>query len=107
MKQLSPSSLANQVSNLIKEDILENKYSPNQRLNEVEISSALGISRGPIREAFQRLSHEGFLKLVPNKGAFIISFSKKEVEDIYELRENLEIMSLKLMHLISVTYQIC
>jgi DNA-binding GntR family transcriptional regulator len=93
---LSPSSLADQACNLIKHVILSDKFSANQRLNEVELSNSLGVSRGPIREAIQRLAYEGLLKLVPNKGAFVISFSSKEVEDIYELREYLEIMAIKL-----------
>ena len=93
---IAPSSLTDQVCNLIKEVILHDKYSPNQRLNEVELASSLGVSRGPIREAFQRLAHDGLVKLVPNKGAFVKSFSLKEVEDIYELREYLEIMAVKL-----------
>jgi DNA-binding GntR family transcriptional regulator len=93
---LAPSSLTDQACNLIKEVILSDKYSPNQKLNEVELSNSLGVSRGPIREAFQRLAYEGLVKLVPNKGAFVISFSLKEVEDIYELREYLEIMAIKL-----------
>ena len=65
---LSPSSLTDQACNMIKEVILSDKYSPNQRLNEVELASSLGVSRGPIREAFQRLAYEGLVKLVPNKG---------------------------------------
>ncbi len=95
-QHLSPSSLTDQACNLIKQVILGNKYGPNQKLNEVELSSSLGVSRGPIREAFQRLSYEGLVKLVPNKGAFVINFSLKEVEDIYELRGYLEIMAVKL-----------
>jgi DNA-binding GntR family transcriptional regulator len=93
---LSPSSLTDQACNLIKQVILSNNYSQNQRLNEAELSSSLGVSRGPIREALQRLAYEGLVKLVPNKGAFVISFSSKEIEDIYELREYLEIMAIKL-----------
>lgn len=93
---LSPSSLTDQACNLIKQVILTDKYSQNERLNEAELSSSLGVSRGPIREALQRLAYEGLVKLVPNKGAFVISFSLKEVEDIYELREYLEIMAIKL-----------
>jgi DNA-binding GntR family transcriptional regulator len=88
--------LADQACNLIKEVILQGKYNPNQRLNEVELSSSLGISRGPIREALQKLAYEGLVKLVPNKGAFIIDFSLEEVEEIYELREYLEVLSVRL-----------
>jgi DNA-binding GntR family transcriptional regulator len=93
---LSPSSLTDQACNLIKQVILTEKYTQNQRLNEAELSSSLGVSRGPIREALQRLAYEGLVKLVPNKGAFVISFSLKEVEEIYELREYLEIMAIRL-----------
>jgi len=94
--QLTPSLLNNQVFDLVKDAILGNKYSPNQRLNEVELSSSFGVSRGPIREALQKLSYEGLVRLVPNKGAFVISFSPKEIEDIFEIREYLELLAVNL-----------
>jgi DNA-binding GntR family transcriptional regulator len=93
---LTPSPLTGQVFDLVKNAILANNYSPNQRLNEVELSSSLGVSRGPIREALQKLSYEGLVRLVPNKGAFVINFTLKEVEDIFELREYLEVMAVRL-----------
>ncbi len=96
---LAPSSLTDQACNLIKDVILKGKYSPNQKLNEAELSNVLGISRSPVREAFQRLAYEGLIKLVPNKGAYVIEFTPKEVEDIYELREYLEIMAVRLASL--------
>ena len=88
--------LTEQACNLIKEVILQGKYNPNQKLNEVDLSNSLGISRGPIREAFQRLAYEGLVKLVPNKGAFIVDFSIQDIDEIYEVREDIEVLAIRL-----------
>jgi DNA-binding GntR family transcriptional regulator len=96
MNSLSPFLLNDQVFNTIKEGILENKFTPNQKLIESEISRTLGVSRGPIREALQRLCIEGLVRLVPNKGAYVISYSLKDTLDLYEIRENFEIIAVRL-----------
>jgi DNA-binding GntR family transcriptional regulator len=93
---LNPSSLTDQACNLIKDVILKGGYEPNQRLNEVELSNSFGISRSPIREAIQRLANDGLVKLLPRRGAFVSNFSSKEVEEILELRECLEVMAVRL-----------
>jgi DNA-binding GntR family transcriptional regulator len=96
MNSLSPFMLSDQVFNTIKEGILENKFAPNQKLNESEIAKILGVSRGPVREAFQRLCYEGLVRLVPNKGAYVITFNLKETLDLYEIRGHLEILGVRL-----------
>jgi len=63
---------------------------PGQRLSEVELANALGISRSPVREALQRLANEGLAQLVPNKGAFIATFSLDKIRELYEVRGALE-----------------
>lgn len=90
------SSLTDRVCDLIKDVILNGKYDQNQRLNEVELSASLGVSRGPIREAIQRLANDGLVNLVPNKGAFIPSFNLEEYEELLEVRECLELMAVRL-----------
>ena len=86
-------SLTDQVTALIKETILKGEFKPGARLNEIQLSEFLAISRSPVREAIQRLSMEGFVTLVPRKGAFITKLNAKEIEDLFEVREALEMKS--------------
>jgi DNA-binding GntR family transcriptional regulator len=90
------SSITEQVCDTIKDVILRGIYKPNQRLNEVELASSLGISRSPIREAIQRLANDGLLKLIPRRGAFVFNFSSKEIEELLEVRECIEVMAVRL-----------
>src|SRR5690349_11127372 len=75
---------------VLREMILDGSLEPGERLNEVHLSQALGISRGPLREALRRLSSEGLLNLVPHRGAFVPAFGPGQLADLYELRIALE-----------------
>jgi DNA-binding GntR family transcriptional regulator len=59
-------------------------------LNEGELAATLGISRTPIREAINRLEKEGLVEIFPQKGAFVIQFSEKDIFELFLIRENLE-----------------
>jgi DNA-binding GntR family transcriptional regulator len=63
---------------------------PDTRVNEVELSKALNVSRTPLREALNRLMVEGFLTRAPNKGFTGRSLDAKQIYDLYELRRALE-----------------
>lgn len=63
---------------------------PDTRVNEVELSKALNVSRTPLREALNRLMVEGFLTRAPNKGFIGRSLDAKQIYDLYELRRALE-----------------
>jgi len=89
-------SYATQATQLIKDVILRGEYKAGQWLSEGHISESIGISRSPIREAFQKLAKEGLIELVPRKGAFVATLGLKEVEDLFEVREVLEIMAVRL-----------
>jgi DNA-binding GntR family transcriptional regulator len=77
----------------IREKILSGALAPQTRLNEVLLAEELGISRGPLREAIQRLASEGLLQIVSHKGAFVIAVEEEELRQIYELRIALETFS--------------
>ena len=55
------------------------------RLDERQLSRALGVSRTPIREAMTLLEQEGFLRTVPRRGVFIVRKTKKEIIEIIEV----------------------
>jgi len=66
------------------------------RLDERQLSRALGVSRTPIREAMTLLEQEGFLRTVPRRGVFIVRKTKKEIIEIIEVCAALESMAARL-----------
>lgn len=81
---------------VLRDMILDGTLSPGERLNEVQLSQALGISRGPLREAIQRLASEGLVEAVTHRGVYVRSFSAHELSDLYELRIALETHAVRL-----------
>jgi DNA-binding GntR family transcriptional regulator len=76
--------------------ILGGHLVPGERLNEVVLADHLGISRGPLREAVQRLASEGLLRVVPHKGAYVRTLTEAELNDLYELRIAIETHAVRL-----------
>jgi DNA-binding GntR family transcriptional regulator len=66
------------------------------RLDERELSGALGVSRTPIREAMSLLEQEGFLRTVPRRGVFIVRKTKKQIIEMIEMWAALESMAARL-----------
>ena len=92
MKKLKiPSNLTTLAYNSIKEYILEGRLNENSRLTEEFLSTQLGISKSPIREALNRLETEGLIRIEPRKGAYLRKLSHEEVAELYDLREALEV----------------
>lgn len=88
--QQSNLSLGNQAYQKLKRIILERQISPGDKLNESELAQGLGISRTPVREAINRLEKEGLVETFPQRGAFVVQFSAKDVFELFLIRENLE-----------------
>ncbi|MCD6534069.1 MAG: GntR family transcriptional regulator [Deltaproteobacteria bacterium] len=74
----------------LREAIIRQKIRPGERVTEVEVAERFGISRTPIREAFRQLESEGFLTIVPRKGAMVSDIEEKDIRDFYELKGVLE-----------------
>jgi DNA-binding GntR family transcriptional regulator len=66
------------------------------RLDERQLSTALGVSRTPIREAMTLLEQEGFLRTVPRRGVFIVRKTKKQIIEMIEVWAALESMAARL-----------
>jgi len=75
--------------------IAEGTYSPGDWLREQHISEELGISPTPVREAFRRLEQEGWIEFVPRRGCRIRALTVREIEDLFLLREAIEIVSVR------------
>jgi len=88
-------SLKDRVHQNIKFQIIRGTLKPGTRLLEEKLSKAMNISRAPIREAFNRLEKEGFVTIVPRKGAAVSNITTQMIEDIFEIRETLESLAVK------------
>lgn len=82
---------------LVREMILDGTIAPGDRLNEVSLASALGISRGPLREAIQRLAGEGLLTIISHRGAFVRTFEAREIDELYDMRTAYEMYAARLV----------
>ena len=80
----------------LREEILAGRLKPGAELAEVALSEQLGVSRGPIREAMGRLAAEGLVTVRPRRGAVVRLLSKDEFLELYQVREALEIMAVRL-----------
>lgn len=87
---LRSSSLASAVQHEIERAILGGELAPGAKLNEAAIAERLGVSRGPVREAFRMLEQAGLLRQEKNRGAFVRHIALDEAMEIYELRAMLE-----------------
>jgi DNA-binding GntR family transcriptional regulator len=85
-----PSTGAVGCQRALRQRILHGEVRPGERLNEVEIAGELGVSRGPIREALQRLASDGLVELQARRGAFMRRLGPAEVRDLFEVRLALE-----------------
>ena len=66
------------------------------QLVEVALAQQLGVSRTPVRSAIKRLEAEGLVNSIPNRGAFIITPTKREIKESFLVRAQLEIMATRL-----------
>jgi len=66
------------------------------QLVEVALAQQLGVSRTPVRSAIKRLEAEGLVNSIPNRGAFVITPTQKEIEETFLVRAQLEIMAIRL-----------
>ncbi|CAM2195497.1 Transcriptional regulator, GntR family [Paraburkholderia kururiensis] len=66
------------------------------RLDERELSEKLGVSRTPVREAMTLLEQEGFLRMVPRRGIYIVRKSKREIVEMIQMWAALESMAARL-----------
>ena len=86
-------SLHSEVTDRIRQLIVESHLQPGQRVPELEISRDLGVSRTPIREALKVLAAEGLVELLPLRGAMVKTFSIKDATDMLALMAVLEIFA--------------
>lgn len=88
-------SLGNQVYEHLKEAIISASLLPNEILTEEKLAKELGISRTPLREAFNKLAQEGLIDIQKGKPAKVATFTTKDSLEFMELRRLLECYNLE------------
>jgi len=84
------SSLPMLVQKELEQSILAGDLPAGSKLNEAAIADRLGVSRGPVREAFRALEESGLVRLEKNRGVFVRLIPVEEADEIYELRAVLD-----------------
>lgn len=92
----SRSNFADQVFEVLRQHIVTGELRPNQRLIESEIAKELGVSRTPVREALKRLEVNGYVSTLPGGGLIVTEHSTEQIQCLFEIREALETMAIKL-----------
>jgi hypothetical protein len=83
---LQTNSLPALVQREIERMILAGDLAAGAQLRETEVAAMLGVSRGPVREAFRALEESGLVRLEKNRGVFVRQIGVEEADDIFELR---------------------
>ncbi|MFO1282139.1 MAG: FCD domain-containing protein [Burkholderiales bacterium] len=84
------SSLPALVQHELERRIVAGDIPAGSKLNEESIAETLGVSRGPVREAFRALEQAGLVRTEKNRGVFVRQVSLEEANDIYEVRAALD-----------------
>ena len=74
----------------IRDAIVAGTLKAGSRVSEPELAERYGISRTPIREAFRQLESEGYLTVIPRRGAVVSEFSPRDVEEFYAIKSIME-----------------
>lgn len=83
-------SLAEHIVEDLEQKIVSRTLRPGQRIIEEALCRAFGVSRSPVREAFQILESRGFVAREPRKGISVVKITPQEAEDIYRIRASLD-----------------
>lgn len=86
LEPVSRESTAAIVADRLRAAITRGAFPPGTQLGEVDLAGRLGVSRGPLREAMQRLVQEGLLRSERHRGLFVVDLGLDDVHDVYTAR---------------------
>jgi DNA-binding GntR family transcriptional regulator len=92
-----PSGAQARVLDGVRRAIIEGAYQPGQPLSEVVLAAQYEVSRTPVREALKQLQIEGLIEVRPRVGTFVRAPSRREIIELFELKEMLEGMAARLL----------
>jgi DNA-binding GntR family transcriptional regulator len=76
--------------------VITGELAPGARLVEDRLADRLGVSRNPVREALQTLASEGFVEILPRRGAVVAQITAEQAEDLFDVRMALEPLAARL-----------
>lgn len=82
--------LKDRVYEYLRRAIINGDYEIGSALREIDISTALRVSKTPVREAFVRLQKDRFVELIPYRGAIVAGYTRRDLREVYEVRELVE-----------------
>jgi DNA-binding GntR family transcriptional regulator len=93
-----PVVLAEQITTILQNSILDGSLKEGERLIEAEMQKLLAVSRSPLREAFRELEKRGFVEIVPRRGTFVRRITERDIIDSMEVRLTLEVQAATLAY---------
>ena len=94
MRSLVKSSLVKQVQEVLRDEIINLRLKPGEKIHVDRLAERFGVSRTPVREALSLLVEEGLVELAPRVGFFVIRLSARDVEEISDVRKMIELYAL-------------
>ena len=88
--------LGEMVYESLRDAIVNQVLKPGERLMETELADEMGVSRTPVREAIRKLELEGYVVMIPRKGAYVAGLSIKDINEVFEIRGALEALAVGL-----------
>ncbi|MGH6851536.1 MAG: GntR family transcriptional regulator [Methylocella sp.] len=85
------------IATSLEEDIVLGRRHPRERLIEQDLCDRFNTHRGDVRLALFELEKKGVIERIPNRGAMVRDLTPKEVRDIYAVREELEVMAVRVL----------
>ncbi len=89
-------NLADQAYQAIREEILSTRLMPGQQIVQNQLAEKYGLGMTPVRDALQRLAHEGLVQAVPRSGYIVSQITFSDVRELFELRAILETAAVRL-----------
>lgn len=90
LEPVTRQSTASVIADQIRQGIARGTFPAGMQLGEAKLAASLGVSRGPVREALQRLLQEGLLRSEPHRGVFVATLTAEDVTDLFLARSGLE-----------------
>lgn len=97
MVKIEHSDLSIPVYEKLKDMILSNQLKPGEKLLQEKLAAQLGISRTPLLKALQMLEYDYLVESVPRRGMFVKKLTIQEMRDIYDVREGIETVAVRLV----------
>ena len=97
-RPLENTPLRVRIADRLRAAIVDGNLKPGQPLTETSLAAQFRVSRAPLREAMRILGEEGLLETVPYKGTTVRRLTRRDVEELYSLRQQLEAFAIQRIH---------